>query len=220
MEFIMQYKLFGDKDSDICLVQMVDRREEEVLQKEYDLITGHYRNAKPLLVAVMVKDWNKDLSPWEAPPAFGKEPFGGGGRDTLNFILEELLPEIRKQYFPDKKDVKIVIGGYSLAGLFALWSVYQTDVFSGCVAASPSVWFQDWIGYAQENKCLTDTVYLSLGKKEPKTKNPVMRTVGDCIEKQAELLIDKNVIFEWNEGNHFKDPDVRMAKGFVWTLSR
>ena len=31
------------------------------------------------------------------------------------------------------------IGGYSLAGLFALWAAYRTDAFSGTAAASPSV---------------------------------------------------------------------------------
>jgi len=26
-------------------------------------------------------------------------------------------------------------------------------------------------------------------------------------------------ILEWNEGNHFKDPDVRTAKAFSWLIN-
>ena len=25
-------------------------------------------------------------------------------------------------------------------------------------------------------------------------------------------------IFEWNEGNHFQDADIRTAKAFLWTI--
>ena len=63
-------------------------------------------------------------------------------------------------------------------------------------------------------------VYLSLGDKEEKTKNPVMRTVADCICTQYDLLRDSgtNSILEWNPGNHFRDADLRMAKAFAWCI--
>ena len=28
----------------------------------------------------------------------------------------------------------------------------------------------------------------------------------------------KNIILEWNEGNHFTDTGIRVGKGFVWCL--
>ena len=65
-------------------------------------------------------------------------------------------------------------------------------------------------------------VYLSLGNKEPKTKNPLMRTVGDRIEETFEILEEKagcDAKLEWNQGNHFKEPDIRTAKGFAWCLN-
>jgi len=65
-------------------------------------------------------------------------------------------------------------------------------------------------------------VYLSLGDKEEKTRNPVMRTVGDNIRRQHELLQAdpscEKCILEMNQGNHFKEPDIRTAKGFAWLL--
>ncbi|MCR5799904.1 MAG: esterase [Lachnospiraceae bacterium] len=173
---------------------------------------------KPLLVGVHVDDWFDDLSPWNAPPVFGDNAFGNGAARTLKLLTEQILPDIRHDFF-STQDVPLIVGGYSLAGLWALWASYQTDIFSGCVAASPSVWFPGWIDYVSAHQILTDRVYLSLGRQEPKTRNPLMRTVGECIEKQAALL-DVDHILEWNEGNHFKEPDVRTARGFVWMVER
>ena len=65
-------------------------------------------------------------------------------------------------------------------------------------------------------------MYLSLGDKEEKTRNPVMRTVGDNIRRQYKILQGdayvKECTLEMNQGNHFKDPDIRTAKGFAWLL--
>ena len=122
----------------------------------------------------------------------------------------------------ENREVEIYIGGYSLAAFFALWAAYQTDLFNGVATASPSVWFPGWIEYAEKNTVKTEKVYLSLGDKEEKTRNPVMRTVGNNIRRQHELLQSdpacKDCILEMNQGNHFKEPDIRTAKGFAWLL--
>ena len=156
-------------------------------------------------------DWNNDLSPWEAPAVFGKESFGSGASEMLGRLLG-LCDDRSKTYY---------IGGYSLAGLFALWAAYQTDVFKGVAAASPSVWFPGFAEYMEKNEIRTGTVYLSLGDREEKARNPVMAPVGDRIREAHALLKERgvNCILEWNEGNLFKDPDLRTAKAFAWVLS-
>jgi predicted alpha/beta superfamily hydrolase len=163
----------------------------------------------------MIKDWNQELTPWPAPPVFGKIPFGSGATDTLEFIISHLLPIVQGE------TPHIILGGYSLAGLFALWASYQTDKFDGIVAASPSVWFPKWIEYVTDNKPLAKSIYLSLGDKEEKTKNPVMAQVGNAIRRQSELLTGQidNTILEWNPGNHFVDSEKRTAKGFAWAMN-
>ena len=80
-------------------------------------------------------------------------------------------------------------GGYSLAGLFSLWAAYQTDVFSGIAAASPSVWFPGFIEYMKEHEIKSETVYLSLGDREEKTRNSVMSQVGNCIRMGYESIM-------------------------------
>ena len=212
--------------SDVLLIQPVDDHDIEVLDNEVAEIRK-LSDRDFTLAAFKVNDWNADLSPWEAPPVFGSEGFAGGAETTLKYVTDQLIPELTvdKDGLTDSKSVPLIyIGGYSLAGFFALWAAYQTDLFKGVAAASPSVWFPGWIGYAESNPIKTDKVYLSLGDKEEKTRNPVMRTVGDNIRKQFELLqahkACEKCTLEMNRGNHFKEPDIRTAKGFAWLLNQ
>ena len=206
--------LYQNEAAKHLLIQPIDEHDLEGLDQEVETIK-ELSDKSFSLVAFMIKDWNQELTPWGAPPVFGKTPFGDGAEKTLEFITSQLLPEVQEDI------PHLILGGYSLAGLFALWAGYQTDKFEGIAAASPSVWYPQWIDYASGNKPLAKSVYLSLGDKEEKAKNPVMAQVGNAIRKQHELLMEQevNTIFEWNAGNHFVDSDKRMAKGFAWLMN-
>ncbi len=205
----MEIYEYGNPAADIVLIQPVDEHDLEGIENEAAIIADDC-GKEFRLIAVKINDWNKDLSPWEASAVFGKKDFGKSASDTLSELFK-LCSDRSKTYY---------IGGYSLAGLFALWTAYQTDVFAGVAAASPSVWFPGFADYMKENEIKSNKVYLSLGNKEEKARNPVMATVGDRIREAYGLLQDKNVncVLEWNEGNHFKDADVRTAKAFAWLL--
>ena len=103
-----------------------------------------------------------------------------------------------------------------MAGLFALWTAMQTNRFDGIAAASPSIWFPGFLEYMKRQKVQSDCIYLSLGDKEEKTRNPVMATVGDCIREAHAWLQQCGIgsTLEWNPGNHFIDPGLRTAKAF------
>lgn len=206
---MMEMQEYGDASSHIVLIQMADDHDFAGIQREMAAIRENTK-ADFLLRVFRVNRWNEDLSPWNAPAVFGHEDFGAGAEDTLKEILKTC--EDRSRTY--------IIGGYSLAGLFALWSVYQTDVFKGAAAASPSVWFPGFTDYMRTHEIRTGQVYLSLGDKEAKTRNPVMATVADRIREAYELIRSQNrpCTLEWNPGNHFKEPELRMAKGFSWIL--
>ena len=73
-----------------------------------------------------------------------------------------------------------------------------------------------------EKPLLAEAVYLSLGDKEERTRNPVMAQVGSAI-REAEGIFSaagKACLLEWNKGNHFKEPDLRTAKAFAWLMMR
>lgn len=210
--------IIAQDDPGYLLIQPMDERDVAGFEHEAELIAA--RTHEPFaLVGLVVEDWNRDLSPWEAPPVFGKEPFGDGASATLAYIEEQLVPlALERCGLPS--DAPVILGGYSLAGLFALWSGYRTDAFAAIAAVSPSVWFPGWIGFAKSHDPLAQSIYLSLGDREEKAKNPVMAQVGDCIRRQHALLEDRGVDTElaWNRGNHFADPEERLAKGFAWCL--
>lgn len=166
-----------------------------------------------------VTDWNAQFSPWTAPAVFGKDSFSGKGNDTLRFLEDDFLPEVKSK-FPESE---VFLTGYSLAGLFSLWALYESEKFNGAVCCSSSLWFDKWDEYASLHRIKSpSTIYMSLGDREEKTKNKVMAKVGDRTRIQAEILKeDPNVeklYFEWNEGGHFDEPLKRVAKGIARIL--
>lgn len=205
----MEVREYGNREARTVLLQPVGGYEDELTEREFATIRERVADDFRL-VTFAVEDWNRDLSPWEAPAVFGKEGFGSGAEDTLREILT-YCDDGTKAYY---------LGGYSLAGLFALWAAYQTDRFRGIAAASPSVWFPGFIEYMKEHEIRTGRVYLSLGNREEKTRNPVMATVGDRIREAHALLRERGIdcTLEWNEGNHFADADQRTAKAFAWVM--
>ncbi len=156
----------GNPAADILLVQMVDDHDLAVIEKEAAYIRELSSGQEFCLQAVKVNSWNRDLSPWPAPAVFGNEVFGDGAAETLKYLLKSVIPGKDEKASQDAK--KTFIGGYSLAGLFALWSGYQTARFDGIAAASPSVWFPHFTEYMQENQIHADKIYLSLGDREEK----------------------------------------------------
>lgn len=210
-------RLYADEAPQILFLQPVDAHDAQLLDRQYDAMRCC---ALPFaLAAFEVKEWNRELSPWEAPPVFGKVPFGGGAAETLAFLTGRLLPELRS-LLPGN-GIALCIGGYSLAGLFALWAATKTELFFGAAAASPSVWFPGWLDYVTEHPIQAGTVYLSLGDREDRAKNPVMVRVADCIRAQYALLqADHRVTLEWNPGNHFQDSELRTARAFCWVAAQ
>ena len=200
---------YGNQTSSIVLIEPVFEFDVKGLENKAGLIQS-LAGTDFYMIALKVGNWNHDLSPWKAPAVFGTEEFGDGAAATLEEILK-LTEDRSKTYY---------LGGYSLAGLFALWAATQTDVFHGVAGVSPSVWFPDFTDYVKTHPMQCDAVYLSLGDKEEKTRNPVMATVGDRIRELHIFLNEQGIpnTLEWNPGNHFRDPDLRTAKGFAWLL--
>ena len=200
----MQIHEYGNPDSSLVLIEPIhvpDGMEQEAaIIRKLSGMDFH-------LLAIKV-DWFQDLSPW--PVVSGKMTFGNGAQETLENILK-LTGIPGKRY---------VLGGYSMGGLFALWAACRTDVFSAIAAASPSVWFPGFSEYLNAGEIHTGRVYLSLGDREEKTRNPMMSTVGDRIREIHGWLKAHSIpcCLEWNEGNHFRDLEERMAKGFAWAM--
>ena len=211
-------RIYGTNCAEYLLLQITDEHELQHMDNEISAIAQGSAHSF-LFAAVPVKSWNDELSPWKSPAVWGKDSFGGKAADTLRFLTEQVIPAL-KQQFALPRNVRIVLGGYSLAGLFALWASTQTALFSGVAAASPSVWFPGWMEFEQQHPMQAQCIYLSLGDKEEHTKNAVMAAVGDNIRTLHSRLIERGTdcTLEWNSGGHFKDTDLRTARAFRWVM--
>ena len=188
------------------------------------------------LVACDVNDWDHELSPWPAENVTGQDDFTGEAPAFLDWLLWDCIPAIEGWERPrdpiDKSahdlaadaegPVPRIIGGYSMAGLFAAWAYLKTTAFQGMASASGSLWYPHWLSWAAKQTPREDGVtYLSLGTKEPRVKNPIVATVGEATEATAQLLAQASAgahTMVWNPGGHFNQPQERMAAGFAWTL--
>ena len=168
------------------------------------------------LVSVGDLNWDHDMTPWYCPPLSPDDsPCTGGADEYLKVLLEEILPGVLSRI--SGSPVFLGIAGYSLAGLFALYSMYRTDCFRRVASMSGSLWFPDFKEYAQKNDLIhkPERLYLSLGDREAKTRNPMLKTVQDNTEFLAGLYRDMgiSVKYELNPGNHFRDEAFRTVKG-------
>lgn len=175
------------------------------------------------LVAVSDLDWNHDMVPWDSPPAFkNAEPCTGGADDYLRLLTEEIIPMAEEEItgVPSWHG----IAGYSLAGLFALYAIYQTDLFSRVGSMSGSLWFPGMKEYifSHEPKRRPDCIYFSLGDKESRTRNSVLKSVQQNTEEIYDFCQGKGIdtVLQLNPGNHYNHAVERAAAGIIWMLSR
>lgn len=212
-------RLFGSERPECVLIQPSARHENVTLEAEAEQIAE--RSGVPFVLATIeLEDWIIDLMPWP-DGNISREPEGGKhGQDTLEYVLESLIPELQKRYGP----LPVMIGGYSLGGLFALWASAQSDRFKAVAAASPSVWIKDWIPFAKKHAPMADAVYLSLGNQEEHVKNQAIARVGNCLRTQHSLLQEQiganNCTLVWEQGGHFNDNEGRLARAFAWCIER
>lgn len=173
------------------------------------------------LVVVGNLKWDHDMTPWYCPPLSENDtPCTGGADEYLQLLLSEILPKAKEMI--NGVPSFIGIAGYSLAGLFALYAMYRCDAFDRVASMSGSLWFPDFKEYCMSHdmKRIPDRMYLSLGDREAKTGNPVLKTVQKSTEAIAEHYrsMGINVTWELNPGNHFKDAALRSAKGIAAIL--
>ena len=89
---------------------------------------------------------------------------------------------------------------------------------------SGSLWFPGMMDYilSTEPKRWPEHMYFSLGDKESKTRNPLLRHVRQNTEKINAFYQSKGIdtLFQLNPGNHYDKAAERTAAGICWLLSK
>ena len=109
-----------------------------------------------------------------------------------------------------------------MAGLFSIYSMYKTGVFSKIISCSGSLWYPNFTDFVEKNKIIKKPkkIYFSLGNKEKNTKNTLMSQVEEKTKYLESYFHDLGIetIYEENEGHHFQNVHERIAKGITWVL--
>ena len=179
-------------------------------------------NPKPALICISA-DWNCDLSPWPAAKVFrGGEDFSGKAADFLQNLGENIIPLVENSV--NIPNCKRIIAGYSLAGLFAVYSFYKSTLFTSGASVSGSLWYNGFLDFMTTESLLKtpERFYFSVGDREKNTHNARMAAVESCTEKAAELFRLRGIktLFELTSGGHFDAPEARLAKGIAFATEK
>lgn len=209
--------LFGSDRPEALLVQTLGEHERPVIRHEAEMI-AEAAQTPFVMAAFSISDWERELTPWPDAAVSRREEVGRQAGETLRYVISTLLPSLHGRYGAQP----VILGGYSLGGLFSLWASSEADSFTAIAAASPSLWIRQWPAYAAAHPVRAQHVYLSLGDREEFVRNQAIATVGDRVREEHRLLQSQlgedRCTLEWNPGNHFRDGDRRLARGFVWCL--
>jgi len=122
-----------------------------------------------IMVAIENTDRARDFAPTVNQDPRGPVGQGGGADKFLDFLEQELIPHINKNY--QTHDFK-VISGASIAGLFTIHSLQsRPHLFQAHMAYSPAVWWGDRTtakktkAFISQTKSLNNYLYMNIGEE-------------------------------------------------------
>lgn len=171
------------------------------------------------IVVIEDVNWNDDLTPWPAAGVFKKaKPFGGKAAAFLDKLTHEIIPETERDL--GIEDAERTLLGVSLSGLFAVWSAFNTDVFTNIISISGSLWYDGFVEWMKEQTPSPQLkkICMLLGEKEKNAKEKRMATVEERTLDAANILRAKSqatVTCELVEGTHFSPILPRMERAMM-----
>ena len=175
------------------------------------------------IVCISGMDWNNDLSPWTADGVMKKEkPFAGHAEFFLKNLVKDHLKSIEAELKLVSPERTLV--GVSLSGLFAVWASHKTDAFRNIISISGSLWYDGFVGWKKNNFVNSGIhrIYLSVGDKEKKAKEPRFTCVEENTLETGSLLheegIDTKVVVESNT-THLSALAPRLEKAFEFVYA-
>lgn len=207
--------------SDMPVIYLNTFAEEEADMVYQMLYAGNCQDFT--LVVISGVEWNHDMVPWDIPPVSKNDaPYTGGADNYLQFMIDQIIPTAEK--YVQGSIAWRGLAGYSLAGLFATYSMYRTTLFSRIACMSGSLWFPGFKEYVFSHEPMRkpEHLYFSLGNKECKTKNPYLKNVQAHTEEIETFYRKQGIdtMLCMNAGGHFKDTAKRTADGIQWLLSK
>jgi predicted alpha/beta superfamily hydrolase len=198
----------------ICYILLPERLKES----ELPWLDQMAEQLSSNLVVISGCDWDDELTPWKAP-GLKEGMFGGRAQYFMEMLKADLFFNLEISLRIQKAERYLV--GVSLSGLFAVWCTGYMPLFEGVGSVSGSLWydgFLEWMKAREEFMCRK--YYFSLGEKEKEGKNKRLASVEEATLETIDILksADKDVFFEYNEGNHFGPLTERIEKAIIYLL--
>lgn len=196
-------------------------------------LDGYGRQVLPILHQQGLKDftlvtitipldlWSHVLAPWNTPEGYPQYvACTGGAQEYLKLFVETIIPKVEAMLPPASWRG---LAGYSLAGLFGIYALCETDhLFDRVESASGSLWYPDFYEWFLKHfpLHLPQSVFFSCGADEFETNNPYLSPVKPCTMHIEEWFAAHGVetTLEINPGNHYQDVLPRTAAGLAWIL--
>ena len=212
--FGYHFSSYGEERAPILILHHADD------QEDYSSYENYFADHHILFIEIRGNRWERDFSPVPAPKVFhGGKDFPGGASDYLTRFVSKVVPYLIKHcsITPDR----IVLSGYSLAGLFALYAS-QNALFTDILSASGSLWFPEYIDYLRIQKVYARNIYLSIGDRESRSKSKILQTAFKKQREAYKILSsrNKNVTFFLEKGGHFDAPEKRVMRGVEWLVAQ
>lgn len=202
-------EIFHENKNENAILWLMGKHERENLS----YIESHL---DCMLIVLEIENWNDDLSPWSAS-VFKNNDFKGYGHQTYELIVEEIIPFLQKHFSYHH----LFIVGYSMAGMFSLYTFCQNDLFEGAASCSGSLWYPGFVDFVKMHHHFNKKIYLSLGNKEHKSKNRILNTVKEKTKCVYQILKNNNHCFyQINIGNHFQNIDQRLLLAMKWLIEK
>ena len=116
-------------EPEILLIQALGAQERDSIDSEVAMIS-EATGASFVMAAFVIFDWEVELTPWHDPAVSKRQAVGEHAFDTLNYITKSLIPYLQEQF----GQLPVVLGGYSLGGLFSRWAASKTECFDAVAA--------------------------------------------------------------------------------------
>lgn len=196
-----------------------------------EFMSSQYVIPKMIVVAILHNDRNHDLTPTHSLTNLegfesNAAEVSGGGVELLQFIVQDLIPEIESEF---RTGPYRILAGHSLGGLFSVYAfLNQNQLFDAFIAMDPALpWDNQYcerllINSANTLSNRSSKLYISSAHNAPDgkpDKSPFRLSQNSFSEalKSREITNTKHEYFETQ--NHLTVPYASLYAGLTYAFS-
>lgn len=145
--------------------------------------------AEVIFVGVLPHDRTAEYTPW--PEEVSSKRYLGEADAYLNWIVQSLIPYMRKSFNISDKREEIGIAGASFGGLVSLYALFKYhDVFGHYILLSPSIWYPNFISFMRHQTIIETTqhIYWYVGALEGRDSTHLNRHMVPNTERGVDIL--------------------------------